>query len=72
MAGPGILCKGKAYMLHGPPTSCPVRARAPPFLQVTAMQIASLKKLSKGTTLYIIDRNGATAKAGKWLSSDHA
>lgn len=35
-------------------------------LQVTAMQIAGLKKLSKGTTLFIMDRNGGQSKAGAW------
>lgn len=39
--------------------------RLPPPLQITAMQIASLKRLSKGTTLYIMDRNGSMAKAGE-------
>lgn len=29
------------------------------------MQIAALKKLNKGMTLYIMDRNGSSAKAGK-------
>lgn len=32
-------------------------------LKVTAMQIAALKRLSKGTTLYILDRNGSISKA---------
>jgi rhodanese-related sulfurtransferase len=32
-------------------------------IKITAMQVAALKRLSKGSPLYIMDRNGSTAKA---------
>jgi len=36
--------------------------------QITAMQVAALKKLSKGTTVYLLDRNGSSSKAGSaWV-----
>ncbi len=32
-------------------------------LQVTAMQIAALKRIGKGSTVLLLDKNGGTAKA---------
>lgn len=32
-------------------------------LKITAMQIAALKRLNKGNTIYVLDRNGSAAKA---------
>jgi len=32
-------------------------------LKVTAMQVAALKKIGKGTTIFLMDRNGGNAKA---------
>ena len=51
--------------LRALPPACPP-ARPPLLPQVTAMQIAALKRLGKGTTVYVMDRNGSTAKAGTW------
>ncbi len=50
-----------------PPCRCPATDALLPgpraYVQITAMQIAALKRLNKGTTLYILDRNGSGAKA---------
>ncbi|GAB4821917.1 hypothetical protein N2152v2_008963 [Parachlorella kessleri] len=32
-------------------------------LKITAMQVAALKRLGKGTTVYLLDRNGSSSKA---------
>ena len=34
----------------------------PPVVQMTAMQIAALKRLNRGCPVYILDKNGGQAK----------
>lgn len=59
------LCLQNALHRHILCSHAPSPRLGPCNLQITAMQIASLKRLSKGTTLYIMDRNGSMAKAGE-------
>ena len=48
-----------------PSSNSPRSPLAPPCAQLTAVQIAALRKLSKGMTLYLLDRQGNAAKAGE-------